>query len=342
MRILITGGCGFVGSNLAIFLKKKLKSSKIISLDNLFRKGSEVNLKRINFHKIKNFKYDIENYNKIKRLPKIDLVLDCCAEPSIEVSKKDPDRVINTNFLGTYNILKKCINDNAKIIFLSSSRVYSISALRKIVKNLNLNKKLKINKKIDENFSTQGVKSLYGLSKLSSEELIKEFNYVSNIKYIINRLGVITGPWQFGKQDQGFVSMWVGRHMFKRKLSYIGFGGKGNQVRDIIHIKDVCNIILKQIKLFNKVNNKTFNIGGGLRNAISLNELTLFCQELTKTKISFSRKKNTSLYDIPYYVTNNSQIKKYYKWAPRYSKKDIINDIFNWIKMNKKLKRFFL
>ena len=196
----------------------------------------------------------------LKKFQKIDLVLDCCAEPAIEVSKKDPDRVINTNLIGTFNILKKCINDKAKIIFLSSSRVYSIPDLRRIIKSSNIKKPLKIKNKIDENFSTKGVRSLYGLTKLGSEELIKEINYISNIKYIINRLGVISGPWQFGKQDQGFVSMWVGKHFFKKKLSYIGFGGYGNQVRDIIHINDVCDIILKEIKSINRINNQVFNM----------------------------------------------------------------------------------
>ena len=108
-------------------------------------------------------------------------------------------------------------------------------------------------KSIDENFDTSGIKSIYGLTKLSSEDLIKEINYSHKIKYIINRFGVIAGPWQFGKQDQGFVTLWVAKHMLKKKLSYIGFKGTGLQARDIIHIQDVCEIIFKQIK---KINSK--------------------------------------------------------------------------------------
>ena len=107
MKILITGGCGFIGSNLAIFLKKKIKNLKIFSLDNLFRKGSRINLKNLNNSNIKNYKIDIKNYKKISKLPQFDIIIDCCAEPAIEVSKHDPDRVINTNLIGTYNLLKK-------------------------------------------------------------------------------------------------------------------------------------------------------------------------------------------------------------------------------------------
>ena len=133
MKILITGGCGFVGSNLAIFLKKKLKNSKIFSLDNLFRKGSKINQLRLKKNKIKNYRFDIINFKKIQNLKKFDLIIDCCAEPAIEASKKDPDRVFNTNLIGTFNILKKCAKDNSKIIFLSSSRVYSIVTLKSLI-----------------------------------------------------------------------------------------------------------------------------------------------------------------------------------------------------------------
>ncbi len=147
MKILITGGCGFVGSNIAIFLKKKLKKVNICSLDNLMRKGSSQNRNRLLKYNIKNYKINIEKYEKIKSLKKFDLVIDCCAEPAIEVSKKEPDRVFSTNLIGTFNILKKCVTDKANIIFLSSSRVYSIKKLCALVRDLNIKSPLKIKKK---------------------------------------------------------------------------------------------------------------------------------------------------------------------------------------------------
>ncbi len=88
MKILITGGCGFVGSNIAIYLKKKLKRAKIYSLDNLTRKGSSYNKNRLKREKIENFNINVEKYKKIKSLPRFDLIIDCCAEPAIEASKK--------------------------------------------------------------------------------------------------------------------------------------------------------------------------------------------------------------------------------------------------------------
>ena len=154
------------------------------------------------------------------------------------------------------------------------------------------------------------------------------------MKYIINRFGVIAGPWQFGKQDQGFVPLWVARHFFKKKLSYIGFGGEGHQVRDIIHIDDVCRIILLQLKKINKINNLTFNIGGGIKNYTSLKNLTNKCIKLTGNKVLIKKVKRTSNYDIPYYITNNSKVFKTYRWKPEINLDETLKDIYSWLIKN--------
>ena len=341
MKILITGGCGFVGSNIAIYLKKKFKNAQICCLDNLIRKGSKLNEKRLKNYKIKNFNFNIEKYNKLKALPKFNLIIDCCAEPAIEASRKEPNRVFNTNLIGTFNILKKCIKDKSNIIFLSSSRVYSIDKLKNLVKSNKISKPLKIKKKIDESFETELASSLYGFTKYASEKLIREMFFKTNLKYIINRFGVIAGPWQFGKQDQGFVSLWISKHLLKKKLSYIGFGGNGHQVRDLLHIDDVCKIIYLQIKKFKKINNETFNIGGGPKNSISLKNLTQKCEILTKNKITIKKISKTSDFDIPYYVTDNKKIKKFYNWLPAKNINNIISDIYFWLISDQKIRNYF-
>ena len=330
MKILITGGCGFVGSNLAIYLKRNKIGSTINSLDNLSRRGSILNLKRLNKEKIKNFKIDIINNKALQNLPRYDLIIDCCAEAAVEASKKEIDRVFFTNLLGTFNILKKCAKDKSNIIFLSSSRVYSIEQLKKKFFS------------IDENFNTSEPKSIYGYCKKSSEDLIKEFSFIYKIKYIINRFGVISGPWQFGKQDQGFVSLWVWKHINKKKLNYIGFGGKGLQVRDVLHIKDACRLIALQIKKINKIYNLTINVGGGMKNSISLKELTKICQKITSNKIKISSIKKTSIYDIFSYITNNKKVKKKYNWEPKINFLQIIKDVYKWMFSNKKILKKYI
>lgn len=334
-KILITGGCGFIGSNLCIFLKKR--NFSVYSLDNLSRKGSKYNLTLLKKFKIKNYNIDISNFQKIRSLSKFDLIIDCCAEAAVEISRKDIDRVINTNLIGTLNILKKVKKDNAKIIFLSTSRVNTITSINKIVKNHKLNNKIKIKKLIDENFETKSPKSIYGLTKHASEMFIEEFSFAFNIKYIINRFGVVSGPLQFGKVDQGFVSLWTWHHIMKKKLKYIGYGGFGNQVRDVLHVYDLCEIIEIQIKKMNTIYNKLFTIGGSKNNAVSLKNLTKICEKITKNKIKFDTIKNTSIYDIPYFVTSNKVITKTYKWKPKRNLLDIVNDTYNWLINQKKI-----
>jgi len=334
LKILITGGCGFVGSNLCIFLKKK--NFNVYSLDNLSRKGSTYNLNILKKISIKNFNYNISDAKKINSLPKFDIIVDCCAEAAIEVSKKEIHKVVNTNLIGTINILQKIKKDNSKIIYLSSSRVYPIEHLSKDYKLKNLSKKLKIKKMINENDNIIGPKSIYGLTKLTSEMFIEEFAYAFGIKYLINRCGVISGPLQFGKQDQGFVSLWIWNHLNKKNLSYIGYGGRGNQIRDVLHIYDLCDLIHLQIKKFNKIYNKLFTLGGSKKSFTSLKNLTKICEKTTGNIIKFKKIAKTSNYDIPCYISNNKKIMKTYRWKPKKNINNIVNDTYAWLSKNKK------
>ena len=340
MKILVTGGCGFVGTNLCIFLKKK--NFKVFSIDNLSRKGSSYNLGLLKKNKIRNFKIDISNFKRFKKIPKVDIIIDCCAEAAVEISKNELDRVFNTNLVGTHNVLKKAKNDKSKIIFLSSSRVYPIRTLNNFVKSKNINRPIKSLKKINENFDLEGPRSIYGFTKLASEMLIEEFSYQFGIKYIINRCGVISGPLQFGKQDQGFVSLWIWRHLNKLKLSYIGYGGYGHQVRDVLHVNDLLELILLQINKINKLNNKIFTVGGSLKSKTSLFELTKICQKLTKNKIKISKIPQTSNYDIPAYISDNKKVSKAYGWKVKKDIYEISYDVYNWLFKNKKIiKKYF-
>jgi len=339
MKILITGGCGFVGTNIALYLSKK---HKVDSLDNLSRKGSKYNLNLLKKSKVKNIRLDIGQLDKIYKLPKYDLIIDCCAEASVEVSRIDLDKVINTNLIGTINILKKAKKDKSKIIFLSSSRVYSIEMLNKIIKKKNLKKTIRTDILIDEKSSISGAKSIYGLTKLGSEMFIEEFSYAFGIKYIINRCGVISGPLQFGKQDQGFISLWIWKHENNLKLNYIGYGGYGNQIRDVLHINDLCRLIEIQIKKIESINNLLFTVGGSKKSFVSLKNLTDLCRSFTGNTIKIGKIPKTSTYDIPYYITNNRLVSKTYNWKPKKSIFDVVKDTYLWISNNKKsLKKYF-
>jgi len=337
MRILIPGGSGFIGSSIAVFLKKKIKNCDILSIDNLSRKTSLFNIKKLNEYNIKNIKLDLSSkkaFSQIKK--KFDFIIDCCAEPAVEAAKFNRSLVFDSNLRSTLNILEKAKKDNSKIIYLSTSRVYSIEKINTIFKNIKFKSKLQKKITINEKFSTNSPISLYGFSKLSSEMLIREYSYLFKLKYIINRCGVISGEGQYGKQDQGFVSLWLWRHLNKIPLKYQGYGGLGNQVRDVLDIEDLCELIKEQMLKIYKINNKTFNVGGGPKNSLSLRELTSYSENITKNYLNIKKSINTSNYDIRYYVTNNKKIYSRYKWRVKKKIKDIIKETFIALKNNKK------
>ena len=158
MLILITGGCGFIGSNLAIYLKQNIKNCVVITIDNLSRNTSILNEKKLKEFNIKNIKLNLSS-NKCKNLlnklkKKIDFIIDCCAEPSVELSKKKPELFFNSNLKSTLNLLEIAKKNNSNIIYLSTSRVYSITEINKLFKRISFKKKLPIKKKINEEFTT--------------------------------------------------------------------------------------------------------------------------------------------------------------------------------------------
>jgi len=331
MKIIVTGGCGFVGSNICEFLKNL--SFEVRSVDNLSKIYSRLNLKRLNNLNIKNYNIDVSDKDKFIKLNyKSDIIIDCCADPAVESSRKDILKNINNNLITTYNVLEKAKKDNSKLIFLSTSRIYPIKDSHQ---KFNLFFKKKKKNLFNEDSNIIGPKTIYGFSKLASEMLIKEYNYAFNIDYLINRCGLITGPWQFGKVEQGLVSLWLWKHLNKdNNLFYKGYNGSGNQIRDILFINDLCELVYLQIKKFKKIKNQTFCVGGGIHNSVHLKQLTKICEEITKNKLKIKHDLDTSIYDIPFYITSLDKVKKYYNWYP---KTNLINGLYiilKWMKNN--------
>jgi CDP-paratose 2-epimerase len=341
-NILITGGAGFIGSNIAVYLKKRYPKANIIALDNLKRRGSELNIKRLKNEKVSFLHGDIRCREDLGLGRKIDLIIECSAEPSVLADvTTSPEYVINTNLIGTINCLELARKEKADVIFLSTSRVYPyerIAALKikeektRLVWRKNQKCTGFSDKGIDTDFLLQGPKSLYGATKLSCELLLTEYIKNYQIKGIINRCGVIAGPWQFGKVDQGVFSLWMKHHYFKRPLSYIGWGGKGKQVRDLLHIDDFCELLSLQISNMAKGNGKIYNIGGGRKVSLSLLETTALCEEITGNRIKIDSRKKNRPFDLPVYITNNKKINCDYNWQPKRSGEKILEDIYEWLK----------
>ncbi|MEY4384220.1 MAG: dTDP-glucose 4,6-dehydratase [Bacteroidota bacterium] len=353
MKILITGGCGFVGSNLALLFKNYLNESEIYCLDNLSRRGSELNLTKILKKGIQFVHGDVRNRNDFDRIPKVDLVIDAAAEPSVLAGTVpgELENLIDTNLNGTINTLYFAKKHQAQFIFLSTSRVYPYDSLLGV--NLEVTPKrfnfsdtqtlVGVSKKgIQENYPLDGIRSLYGATKLSSEYIIKEFAHNFGIPTVINRCGVLSGPFQMGKIDQGVIVLWMARHFWKKNLSFIGFGGLGQQARDVLHVKDLFTAIIWQLKNISIVNNQIYNLGGGLENTVSLAELTDLCEEITGNKISIASDANNRPGDIPVFVTDNTKFETLSAWKPEHSVQQLLTEVHNWIKSDQEFLKAIL
>jgi len=235
----------------------------------------------------------------------IDIIIECSAEPSV-VAGLDGNSyyLVNTNLIGLINCLEFCKRVHSDIIFLSTSRVYPYKKINLIPVKENETRFEWTDKNfingISENFPLSGAKTLYGATKLAGELFIQEYSELFNFQYVINRFGVIAGPWQFGKVDQGVFSLWMLAHYFKKPLKYIGFDGKGKQVRDLLHIYDVCRLIEWEILNIDKVNNEILNAGGGEKISLSLIETTNICEKITGNKITINREYKTDLVTLKF------------------------------------------
>ncbi len=342
--ILITGGAGFVGGNIAVALKNKYPRLKIIVMDNLKRRGSEIQLARLKAKGIGFVHGDIRSPEDFPIGHKVDLLLECSAEPSVLSGFGEGARyVVNTNLVGTIQCLEFAKKNKADIIFLSTSRVYPYETIN-LIRNKEVASRFSWVKGqkipgwspygINESFALQGPKTLYGATKLASELLLEEYRAQFGIKTVVNRCGVIAGPWQFGKVDQGVFTFWMLAHYFKKSIKYIGFGGKGKQVRDLLHIDDLVCLIDRQIQSLARCDGKTYNIGGGEKVSLSLLETTRLCEQITGNRISIGKELVDRPGDIAIYLTDYRKAQKDLGWAPKKPKEVILEDIYQWVRNN--------
>ncbi len=342
--ILITGGAGFVGSALALELKKQYPAYEIYCLDNLRRKGSELNVARLGKAGIHFVHGDIRNKEDFDTLPAIDTIIEASAEPSVLAGLNgSPDYLMNTNLFGTVNCLNFAAKHKSDFIFLSTSRIYPIKTIEtlafeeaetRFVLSPNQQVQGASEKGIAENFPLEGARSLYGTTKLASELIIEEYREFFGLKTVINRCGVLTGPWQMGKVDQGVMVLWVAKHYFEKELAFIGYGGSGKQTRDMMHVKDLYRLIDWQIHHIDQINGETFNAGGGVEVSTSLQELTAICQKITGKTIPIKKVAENRPADIKLYVTDNTKVTQKTGWKPSISIEQIVEEITAWITEN--------
>jgi len=346
-KILVTGGCGFVGSSLALRLREDFPQSEIICMDNLKRRGSELNLSKFLKAGIQFMHGDIRNKEDLEVINKIDLLLECSAEPSVLAGiNSNLAYLINTNLMGTINCLELARKCQAQFVFLSTSRVYPIQTInnlqfQEVETRFELLNEQAIpgvsSQGFTEKFPLDGARSIYGTTKLASELIVQEYVDMYGLQAVINRCGVITGPWQFGKVDQGVVVFWIARHFWKQKLSYIGYGGTGKQVRDLLHVDDLYDLLKLQVSDMKSHSGQIYNVGGGRENSISLIELTALSEKYSGNRIEIQQIQEDRPSDIRVYLTDHAKITQATGWYPKRKVERIIQDVFQWILNNENM-----
>jgi CDP-paratose 2-epimerase len=337
MRILITGICGFVGATLARTWAERGAGHQLMGLDSMVRAGSETNrlpLKRLG---VDVRHCDLRNASDLEGLPAVDWVLDAAANPSVLAGvdgRTSARQLVEHNLLSTLNVVEYCRRHGAGLLLLSTSRVYSMTELSAIEVSgagtafrpaLTPERPWLSSAGVSEQCPTTPPLSLYGTTKIASEQLALEYGAAFDFPVWIDRCGVLAGAGQFGRADQGIFSYWIHSWAARRPLSYLGFDGSGRQVRDCLHPRDLIPLLDRQMSA-PATAPRIVNVSGGAASATSLQECSDWCRDRfgphDVAAVSQSRP-----FDIPWLVLDSSLAQRAWQWTPSTPRHAIFEEI---------------
>jgi CDP-paratose 2-epimerase len=340
MNVLITGICGFVGSELALELRARFAEARIAGIDNLSRRGSESSRPALERAGIDVRHGDIRCASDVESLGDADWIVDAAANPSVLAGvdgRSTGRQVVEHNLLGTMNLLEYCARRGAGFVLLSTSRVYSIAALQLLPLATAADAFVPVAGAswpagagpwgLREDFSTATPLSLYGATKRASEIVAAEYGEAYGFPVVVNRCGVLAGAAQFGTAEQGIFSYWVRAWAAGRPLRYCGFGGTGHQVRDALHPHDLADLLERQIRDGAHAAG-IWNVGGGAENAMSLAQLSEWCRYRFGDR-DVAADATTRRWDVPWIVMDATSAATRFEWRCTRSIADVLGEIAN-------------
>lgn len=332
--VLITGGAGFIGVNLANHLLNQ--GHKVIIYDNLSRAGVEKNLEwLLSEHPKENIWVEVADIRNAHRLKHVvsyaKMVYHLAAQVAVTTSLDDPNHDFEVNIHGTFNLLEaiRTSGHQPPLVFTSTNKVYGD------LPNLEFEQTETRYHPKDSHIKQRGISeaqpltfhSPYGSSKGAADQYVLDYARSYNLQTVVFRMSCIYGPHQFGTEDQGWVAHFLIQAIKGQKIHIYG---DGKQVRDILYVEDLLNAFTLAWSHMDKISGQVFNIGGGVNNAISLLELLNLIEFKHKLKIDllFGEARTG---DQVYYVSDTSHFKEAVGWSPSVPIQQGLENIFEWL-----------
>ena len=333
MRVLITGGAGFIGSNTAVSFMER--GDDVIIFDNLSRAGTEKNLEWVQSTGDVTFiKGDIRNADEIRDAivdSRVDAVIHLAAQVAVTTSVVEPREDFDINALGTFNVLEgvRACEPMPMLLFSSTNKVYGGME--------ELNYRIEGPRWVCD-FSEGGVTeqrpldfhSPYGCSKGAADQYVRDYARIYDMKTVAIRQSCIYGNRQFGIEDQGWLAWFALAALMGRKITIYG---DGKQVRDVLEVGDLVRLYQLCLENIDKVSGQVINAGGGPDRAISIGESLDVLEEVLEVKIERDYD-DWRPGDQPIFVSCNDRAKELTGWEPRVSVREGIGRLGKWIKPN--------
>jgi CDP-paratose 2-epimerase len=336
MKLLITGGCGFLGSNLAQDALER--GDEVVIFDNLYRSGSRENLVWLQGQGEFIFEHgDIRNQNDITRLIKTfkpDIIFHLAGQVAMTTSIANPRMDFEINVIGTHNLLE-ALRQHAKdaiLIYSSTNKVYGDLEQFTYRETETRYECIEQPNGFDE--TTQlDFHSPYGCSKGAADQYVLDYARIFGLKTVVFRHSSMYGGRQFASCDQG----WVG--WFCKKVTELKNGtskepftisGTGKQVRDVLHAEDMKRLYAAAVKSIDLAKGQAFNIGGGIANSLSLLELFALLEDLAEVKLNYCKLPARES-DQRFFVSDISKAIRLLGWEPEVSSSEGVRRMFEWV-----------
>ncbi len=341
MKYLITGGCGFLGSNLAAEVLRR--NEDLIIFDNLYRVGSYLNLEWLKKQGDFNFIHgDIRNREDVQSViknEKPDIIFHLAGQVAMTTSIQNPIMDFEINAMGTFNLLYavKNFSPESIVIYSSTNKVYGdlewVKYQETETRYVAIDFPNGFPESIPLDFHTP-----YGCSKGAADQYMLDFYRTYGIKTVVFRHSSMYGGRQFPTYDQGWIGWFCLKAIEIKNLNSkepFTINGNGKQVRDVLHVNDMVSLYFKAIENIEVIKGQAFNIGGGIENSLSLIELFDILEGILGIKMNYEKLPFRKS-DQKVFVADISKAKKLIGWEPKVSKIEGIKMMVEWIESNYK------